>query len=97
MSYFKLSVQVWPPAGELLFIYVQHTSDEQTVIQVSLDVTEASGSGVIATIAIISMAVGLGVLTAIDFAALKKSFKLFVRNARTIIRSDAERHHLPGN
>ena len=50
----------------------------------TLAVEEARGSDVIAAIAIVTMAICLGLITAADAAALKRSAQLMINNVRVI-------------
>ena len=59
-------------------------SDAEVVLQVSLEVTEAANSNVIAGISIAVITIAVVVLLIIDFAAIKTASLHFVDNIRAL-------------
>jgi hypothetical protein len=63
---------------------IVHLTDKKQVLQVPYNVTEASGAGVIAAVAIVAISAGSAVLLAFDAVALKATGQYLIGNIRAI-------------
>jgi hypothetical protein len=67
----------------LLCIFV----DKTVVLQVAFNVAEARGANVIAVMVTTAMVIGAVVILILDFAAIKSSAKLLIRNVQQLIET----------
>jgi hypothetical protein len=63
-----------------LYVFVATT----VVLQVAFDVIEAGGAKAIAVVVIVAMVAGIVTILVIDFAAIKSSAMLLIKNVRQI-------------